>query len=134
VSTNRLPALPGLSVEKVRAPGYSTRTLRAVSGKEVRVAWRASAIVTYRLKFNFLRSTVYAPNETGSGGQDWSAYTELALVKAFHTTHRGSWDSWHLLDPDGGADVTVHFVDDVLSLTQVVPGVWSGELEVESVL
>jgi hypothetical protein len=123
-----------MAVSVLRAPAFATRTLRAVSGKEVRASWRPSAITTYRLKFNFLRTTVNAPNETGSGGQDWSAYTELALVKAWHTTHRGSWDSWYLVDPDGGASVQVHFTSDEIQFSRIVPGVWECELEAETVL
>jgi hypothetical protein len=137
VSSYVLPNLPGLAVNPVRSPEYATRTLRSVSGKEIRTAWRSTAITTFRLTFNFLRSGTAAPNETAlsPAGNDWSSYTELSIVKYFHSYHKGSFEPFQIRDPEGGALVSaVHFTSDILTLTQIVSGVWQGEIEVESVL
>ena len=130
MSNHVFPDLPGVDVKVERAQSYSTTTLRAASGKEVRVAWRSSGnpIVRYRMRFNLLRSGV---NCTVS---PWTSYSELALVKYFHATHLGSADSFLMADPDGGAQVRVHFVSDELALRQILPGMWEGEMMVETAL
>lgn len=127
MSAYTFPALPGVSVDVQRTPFYRTTTLETWSGKEVRLARQSSARVRIRLQVNFLRDTVAAPSP-------WAAYSELGIVKYFHTIHKGSWDSFSIADPDGGATLTVRFESDELNLAQVVPNVWSGEIILVTVL
>jgi hypothetical protein len=134
MSSNVFPAnLPGMTVEILQAPSYATRVLRSVSGKEVRASWRSSAITRIRVSFAFLRTGTNAPAPN-------AAYTELGLVEAFHTTHKGAQDSF-LLDNSGGVFIPggvsqprVRFVDDELAKQRIVPGVWACELDLETVL
>lgn len=136
MSTLVFPSLPGVRVVRgvVRSPTYRTTVLTAWSGKEVRLGRQTTSRVDVRLQVAYVRSTVNGPNETGSGGQNWTTYTELAVLKYFHDTHKGSLDTFHLRDPDGGADMNVRFQDDKLPLTEEVAGVWSGELDMVTVL
>ena len=132
MSDYTFPALPGLDVQSIsRAPAFATKVLRSQSGKEIRVGWRTSSIVTYRMRFNFLRDNVAAPSP-------WEARSELKFVQYWHRLHVGALDSWLLTDPspdpEVGSPIRVHFLSDELELRQVVPGVWEGELLVESVL
>lgn len=121
------PSLPGVSIETVRTPFYRTTTLETWSGKEVRLSRQSSSRVRIRLRVNFLRDSVAAPSP-------WGSYTELGIVKYFHTIHKGSWDSFSIADPDGGGTLTVRFESDELALTQLITGVWSGEITLVSVL
>jgi hypothetical protein len=132
-----LPNLPGLSIELAKAPSYNTKILSSVSGKEIRVSWRSTATTRYLLKYNFLRTATAAPNETAlsPAGNDWSAYNEASIIRYFHSYHKGSFEPFQIRDPEGGALVTaVHFTSDVLSMTQIVTGLWKCDIEVETVL
>lgn len=130
------PALPGVMVVRdvTRAPYYRTTVLTMWSGKEVRLGRQMISRVNVRLRVAFARSTVNGPDESGSGGQNWTTYTEIAVIKYFHDTHKGALDTFHLRDPDGGADLVVRFRDDALPLNEEVAGVWSGDLAVVTVL
>ena len=130
------PALPGVRVvrEVVRAPYYRTTILETWNGKEIRLARQSTARVKLNLVVAFARSTVAGPNETGIGGQNWTGYSEHGVIKYFQDQHKGSFDSFHVRDPDGGADLNVRFQDDELPLTQEVAGVWSGQLPLVTVL
>jgi phage-related protein len=120
------PALPGLSIEVVREPYYSTKILRSVSGREVRAAWRSQPKVRYSLRFNFARTSVQAPG--------FPAYSEIGVLMAFLDQHLGAADSFLYADPYTGSSVRVRFVEDSIQMAQIVPGVWSVDsLQMETV-
>jgi len=127
MSSSVFPSLPGVAVEVERRPFYRTTTLETWSGKEVRLSRQSSSRTRIRLRVNFARDAVAAPSP-------WAAYSELGVIKYFHTSHKGSWDSFYIADPDGGASINVRFESDELALAQVVPGVWSGEIALVTVL
>ena len=134
MSSNVFPAnLPGMTVERSVLPSYSTRVLRAVSGKEVRAAWRSNPITRLRITFGFLRTWANAPSP-------WGAYTELGLIDSWHTTHKGQWDDF-LLDnstgvfiPGGASQPRVRFASDEIEKRMIVPGAWSCQFDLVTVL
>lgn len=122
------PVLPGIKYANVkRRVSYSTTILTAWSGKEVRLSRRTSSIVSLTLQVNFARSTVNAP-------APWAAYTEIGIIKYFHSYHYGALDTWHILDPDGGADLVVRFAEDDLDMVGIVSGVWDGSINLVGVI
>lgn len=135
MSSSVFPVLPGIVYSNVkRRPSYHTTILKAWSGKEVRLGRQALAIVSLSLQVNFARTAVSAPDESGSGGQNWSAYSEYGVIKAFHDTMKGSLDTFHVRDPDGGADIVVRFASDDLDMGGVVAGVWQGRIDLVTVI
>jgi hypothetical protein len=139
VSSNIFPILPLIQPATSARPTYATRDLVAVSGKRISVAWRASSItaLSFRLR---LRSWKMAPNETGSGGQNWASYTEPDLFLAFFNTHKGKWDSW-LLNNTAGAywrggptQPRVRFTSDECPIVEDSPGLYTADVELETVL
>ena len=136
MSSYILPNLPGLNVTPQRSLNYATVTQQSVSGKQIRTAMRSSDIDGFTLTFNFLRMGAAAPNEAGLWpvGNDWSSYNEVSCLQTIFAGCKGTWDSFKIRDPQGGALVTVHFKSDTLGLTQIIPGVWQGKIDVESVL
>lgn len=130
MSASVFPALPGVAVlrDVVRAPYYRTTVLETWSGREVRLARQASARVRLRLRVFFARDNVNCTVAPFTG------YTELGVIKYFFDAHKGRFDSFHVADPDGGADLVVRFQDDELPLTEETAHVWSGEIPLVSVL
>lgn len=135
MSSSVFPILPLIDREALRAPEYSTTVLRAWSGKEVRLGRQASPIVGIRVRLT-LRTWRQAPSP-------WAAYDELALVKLFHQTMRGSLDTFILdnttgaYDPSGplnATDLVVRFASDRLEFKRIVPGAWSLDLDLVTVI
>jgi hypothetical protein len=135
MSTNVFPILPLVQVKKSAPPTYSTKDLVAVSGKRVSAAWRVTPIVLPKFQVK-LRTWRYAPSP-------WAAYTEPDLFLAFFNTHKGKLDSFlvdnttRLYYPAGAADATslrVRFVSDVCPMVEEAPGLYSADVEWESVL
>lgn len=84
MSNNIFPALPGLAWSVVKAPAWKTGIQQAVSGKEIRTAYRARPIWRFTLTYEFLR---------GANG-----FTEFQTLVAFFNLRMGSFDSFLLLD------------------------------------
>lgn len=76
--------MPGLTWNIVKSPMWKTAIQQAVSGKEVRTAYRSRPIWKFSLSYEFLRG--------GSG------FTELQQMVSFFNLRRGSFDSFLLLD------------------------------------
>jgi hypothetical protein len=121
------PSLPGVDVAVTREPAYATQVHEAVSGKEVRVSWRTAARIAYRLRFNFTRTATAAPSP-------YATSSETQVILDFLDTHLGSFDSFLYLDPYTAANVRVRLVEDSIRMEQMVPGVWTAELSLVSVL
>src|SRR5450759_2238082 len=74
------PALPGLTWDIGMSPQFDTKVQRAVSGYEVRAAYRIYPLWTFKLKSELLRDTV--------------ANNELKPVIGFFNARQGSFDSF----------------------------------------
>lgn len=88
MSNEIFPDLPGLTWGTEKEPEFDTRTVRAVSGYEVRLSRRAYPLYLIKMKFEFLRTA--------------AAYQELQQIVGLFLRHRGSGDSFLLFDPDDG--------------------------------
>ena len=127
MSSNVFPMLPGMTCTPVRSAEYKTTIHTTRSGKEQRTAWQAASKKRFKVTFELLRSDTNAPSPYG-------AYTEIGVVWQFHDVHKGSFDSWLMADPYSGSNVRVRFVDDTLSTTQIVNGLWECSFEVIEVV
>lgn len=86
MSNEVFPTLAGLKWATVKAPEFSTRVKRSVSGYEVRISDRIYPTYQIKLQFEFLRSN--------------AAFQELQQIIGLFLRHKGSGDSFLLLDPD----------------------------------
>lgn len=75
-----LPSLPGLKWDVVNAPEFHTKIKRAVSGKELRAAFMAYPLWTFKLSYEALRAGL--------------AGTEKATLMGFGLARQGSFDSF----------------------------------------
>lgn len=80
------PMLPGLAWKVRRAPVYSTRVQRAVSGSTVTAAFFSAPLRKWTFEYEFLRK--------GQG------YAEIEAIQAFFESHNGKYDSFLLRDPE----------------------------------
>lgn len=78
------PTLPGLSWSSIKAPTFSTRVQKSVSGKELRAAYYSTPIWKFSLTYEFLRA---------------NATQELQQLVGFFNARQGSFDSFLYLDP-----------------------------------
>jgi len=85
MSNQVFPTLPGLTWNVVRALEFHTRVQKAVSGREVRLAFMSSPMYTFKLSYSVLR-------------QD-TAYNEMKTLAGFFLARLGSFDSFLYLDP-----------------------------------
>jgi uncharacterized protein (TIGR02217 family) len=84
MSNQVFPTLPGLSWSIVKAPEWSTRIQKSVSGKELRAALMAYPIYKITLPYEFLRAS--------------TAYAELQTLMGFFNARQGSFDSFLFTD------------------------------------
>lgn len=119
MSTSVYPALSGALIEVTRTPFYSTTVQTEASGRELRAAWMSAPRYRYQISYDFLR-------------QD-AATDEAALLLAFFTAHKGSYESFLFTDPYDGASVRVRFASDELALQRRTGRVWKGQVELVSV-
>lgn len=82
------PSLPGVAWPKPKAPIWSTKVQQAVSGRELRAAFRQYPIYKFTLTHDFLR-----------GG----AEQEFQTLIGFFNARKGSWDSFLYADPADNA-------------------------------
>ena len=80
-----LPVLKGLKWDVVKAPGFSTRILTSVNGKELRSAHYTAPIYTFRLSYGFLR--------------DNAVQNELKQLMGFFLARQGKFDNFLYPDP-----------------------------------
>lgn len=79
------PNLPGLAWSVAKAPQWCTKIQSAVSGRELRAAFRSSPLYKFSLSYEVLREA--------------SAYQELQTLMAFFNARQGSFDSFLYTDP-----------------------------------
>lgn len=79
------PTLPGLSFGAAKAPGFTTKAQRSVSGMEARAAMAAYPLWKFKLSYEFLRH---------------GASTELRQMLGFFLARQGSFDSFLFADPE----------------------------------
>lgn len=83
------PVLAGLKFDSVKSPGFSTKIQRAVSGRELRAAFMAYPLWTFKLVYEVLR--------------DDAENNELKTLVGFFTARQGSFDSFLYTDPSDNA-------------------------------
>lgn len=89
MSTQVLPAMPGLTFPWTRTPKFKTRRPESVSGKETRIADWQFPRYTWTLPYSFLRQGVIQGT--------WAEYTQL---RGFFEQMLGGYDSFLYDDPD----------------------------------
>lgn len=84
------PTLPGLTWNVHKAPEWKTKVQQAISGRELRAAFRQYPLYRFTLAFDFLRAD--------------SVNAELQALLGFFNARQGSFDSFLYTDP---TDATV---------------------------
>lgn len=79
------PTLAGLTWNVVRQPEFHTKTQKAVSGREIRLAFMAYPMYTFKMTYEVLRQT--------------GANEELENLCGFFLQRQGSFDSFLYSDP-----------------------------------
>jgi uncharacterized protein (TIGR02217 family) len=82
------PVLPGLSWSVTKTPQWSTRTQKAVSGRELRAAYYSSPLWTFKLSYEVLRA---------------NGLQELQQLVGFFNARQGGFDSFLYADPSDNA-------------------------------
>lgn len=116
------PSLVGQAMEVSREPVYPITVYTSKGGKEDVTLWSPTPRWRYKVKLNVLRSYV---NMVGA----WGTLSEIAVVQWFISTHYGSWDAFHFIDPYDSSDRLVRFVEGSNPTVRVVNGVWQGSLD-----
>ena len=107
MSTNVLPAMPGLSYPWDKEPTFKTRRQSNVSGKSIRIADWSYPMYTWTLNYSALRQGVL---NSGS-------WTEMSQFEGFFDSLLGGWDSFLYPDSDDNAVVGQACVNTVTGLT-----------------
>jgi uncharacterized protein (TIGR02217 family) len=81
--------MAGLKWDSVKAPEFSTKVMRAVSGKELRAAYMSYPLYTFKLSYEVLRDDV--------------ANNELKTLAGFFLARQGQYDSFLFTDPSDHA-------------------------------
>lgn len=79
------PTLAGVAWPKPKAPIWKTAVQQAVSGRELRAAFRQYPVYKFTLTHDFLRAD--------------STNAELQTLLGFFNARKGSWDSFLYVDP-----------------------------------
>lgn len=83
------PTLPGLSWSVLKTPQWQTKIQPAVSGRELRAAYRSTPLYKITLSYEVLR--------------EGSAFMELQTLFAFFNARQGSFDNFLYSDPTDNA-------------------------------
>lgn len=89
------PSLPGLMWNNSKAPEFTTKTHRAVSGREQRASFQQYPLWTFSLTYEFLRDT--------------AAFPELDTLAGFFLARQGSFDSFLYADPSDSSVTDMGF-------------------------
>lgn len=119
--------LPGTSIEVDISPEYATEIHEAVSGKEDRASWRTQSRIRYVIRFPFLRVDTMAPSPNGS-------VSEYALIRGIVDDLKGAHGQISLVDPEGAGTNYVRLASDSVKFRQILPHIYSTELELITVL
>jgi uncharacterized protein (TIGR02217 family) len=91
------PTLPGLGWSVSKAPKFATRTQKAISGRELRVADQALPIWTFTLTYEILRD---AHDTRGGAGIGLGiGYDELRTLAGFFLQQQGAFAAFLFDDP-----------------------------------
>ena len=98
------PALPGLGWSVTKAPRFSTRIQRAVSGRELRALDQPWPIWTWTLSYTLLRDKWDQRASSGPGvGPNGIGYDELRTLAGFFLQQQGAFQSFLFDDPTDDA-------------------------------
>ncbi len=86
MSTNLLPAIPGIAWPVVRSPVFDTTVQTAISGKETRIALQTFPRWKWDLTYNILRSA--------------AALAEYQAIAGFFLSRQGQFDTFLYQDAD----------------------------------
>jgi uncharacterized protein (TIGR02217 family) len=89
------PALPGLGWSVTKAPRFSTRIQRAVSGRELRLLDQPYPVWTWTLTYTMLRDRWDARGLGGLG----AGYDELRTLAGFFLQQQGAFQPFLFDDP-----------------------------------
>lgn len=89
------PTLPGLGWSVSKAPRFSTRIQRAVSGRELRVLDQPNPIWTWTLTYSLLRDQ----NDTRGASGPGIGYDELRTLMGFFLQQQGAFQPFLFDDP-----------------------------------
>jgi hypothetical protein len=89
------PSLPGLGWSVTKAPKWSTRVQKAISGRKLRIVDQVVPIWEFTLVYNYLRDKwdVRGPAGLGAG------YDELRTLAGFFLQMQGQFQSFLFSDP-----------------------------------
>lgn len=85
MSNYALPSLPGLAFNAIKAPAFSTKVKRSVSGMEARAAFMAYPLWNFTLVYEVLRH---------------GSINDLRQLMGFFLARQGQFDSFLFTDPD----------------------------------
>jgi uncharacterized protein (TIGR02217 family) len=91
------PSLPGCGWSVTKAPRFQTRTQKAVSGRQLRIADQQSPIWTFTLTFPLLRDA--HDTRAGSGVGLGIGYDELRTLAGFFLAAQGAYGTFLFADP-----------------------------------
>jgi uncharacterized protein (TIGR02217 family) len=89
------PEIPTLAWSVLKAPSFSTRIQKSVSGRELRLADQSSPIWEWTLTYEVLRDKWDGRGGAGLG----TGYDELRLLAGFFLARRGSFEPFLYKDP-----------------------------------
>jgi hypothetical protein len=85
MSNEIFPAMPGLSWNVTRQPEFTTKVQKAISGREIRLAFMSSPMCTFKMSFEVLRQDL--------------RFSELRKLGNFFLERMGRFDSFLYSDP-----------------------------------
>jgi uncharacterized protein (TIGR02217 family) len=97
------PALPGLGWSVTKAPRFSTRIQRAVSGRELRALDQPYPIWTWTLTYTLLRDKWDQRAPGSMGGGPGIGYDELRTLAGFFLRQQGAFQPFLFEDPTDDA-------------------------------
>jgi len=93
------PALPGLGWSVSKAPRFATRTQKAISGRELRIADQLNPIWTFTLTYEILRDKHDTRGPSGLG----AGFDELRTLAGFFLQQQGAFAPFLFDDPTDDA-------------------------------
>lgn len=114
------PSLPGLKIDVERSTLFDTEVKSSRSGKEQRATFASLPRYRYRLNFEFLRAN--------------GPTNEVDSLLSFFAARKGRFDSFDYVDPIDGTTRTVRFDSDEVRVQRLFAQVWSGSVDLISVL
>lgn len=117
MSNEIFPTLPGTKIDVRRTVTWSTKVMKARSGREQRISYQEVPIYEYELTIEVLRQGTI-------NGKD---YNELKLLVDFYNARKGAFDNFQFKDPYDNALRTVRFKDDKLDTARIMSNLWEAK-------